>query len=358
MDAMRSALSGTPRKDGRWEIAVTLTRPDGSKQKKRLYAKTQREVQAKARELLAGGRTAHPRTTVNDMIDFCEHGPWKRLGPRTLEQYVWASKRIRAEFGRKQIAALTMPEVYRWVVRLGDDPALSGRSVQIHRSVLRLVVQQAMFQGLCASNPVAGWKMPVRVKSSVPDISPADVQTAIEGETDARRRLFLRALYETGARPQEATNTGSAGLRTLEGRRWLFIPGTKTDNAPRLVPISHELADALMELPEPWFPFDRSAWTRIWHNAQTRMGWRPKRKHGGKRTAPDKKLPPLYSLRGCRITLWRDMGVSDEVWAYLAGHGDVEVTREKYDRVSVERVAAQLFGPSNRSVNEREGAAR
>ncbi|MCC6232828.1 MAG: hypothetical protein IT580_09310 [Verrucomicrobiales bacterium] len=57
---------------------------------------------------------------------------------------------------------------------------------------------------------------------------------------------------------------------------------------------------------------------------------------------PPEGLPPLYSLRKARIELWGDMGVSDEVWAKLAGHSDPDLTRRVYDRVSESRIAAQL----------------
>lgn len=355
MLAMRAPLTGTKRKDGRWQITLTLTRPDGAKESKTLYSATQREVQEKARNLIAEhGRLSPAKITVDDLLDHCEAGIWLKHSARTQEQYKWARPRISKRFGKKKVAEIAMPDIYQWVLQLAEDPKLSGRSVQIHRSVLRVALQHAMMMGWRKDNPAAGWVMPVVVKSDTPDILPKDIQRAIESEDMSRFRLFLRVLWESGARPQEASDLRAHMLEKVEGYWWLRIPGTKTEKATRIVPVSAELANDLLETPEPWFPYTRRRWTELWHRAQIRLGWRPKRTKKS-RPLPESKLPTIYAIRGARITLWRDMGVTDEVWAALAGHEDVEVTREKYDRVSIQRIASQLGLSHALSKGEKEG---
>lgn len=351
MLGMRAPLSGTKRKDGRWQITVTLTEPSGAKRKVTIYAATQREVQAKAQELIYDKKRAAPvKRTVSELLDYCESGPWASLGARTLEQRQWARPRIEKKFGDRLVASIQLHEIYQWVVfDLGANPELSGRSVQIHRATLRVAFEQAKFLGWIKDNPAAGWRMPIdATPAPTPRLEPQDILNAIETAENRRYKLFLWTLWETGARPEEVTLLNSSHISKGENW-WLFLPGTKTDNAARIVPVTAELVNELMELPEPWFPYNRRQWTHIWHKAQERLGWRPKRTRK-KRGKPDAKLPTLYAIRKARITEWGDMGLSEEVWAALAGHEDADLTRKVYDKPTLRRIAKQ-FGLSETAIS-------
>ena len=346
---MRAPLSATKRKDGRWQITVTLTRPNGAKIRKCLYRKTQREAQVAARELLANNprRTAPSEFTIAELFDYCEQGPWRKLSARTLEQYVHCGKRIRKKFGATKVSDLSVPIVYRWCHELSDVPTLSGRSVQIHRSVLRVALQEAVFLGWIKANPAAGWKLPTSIDTRPKKrrrMTPEEIEEIIATESDYRAKMFFRTLFETGGRPSEVCALTSERLRKEDDLGWwLDLPGTKTDAAPRMVHITDSLANDLLDFPEPWFSYSRRSWTEIWHRAQERMGWRePRTKF--QRGKADEDAPTLYGIRKVRITLWKEMGVEDEVWIALAGHENVDLTRETYDKPTLRRIHRQLVG--------------
>ncbi len=339
---MRPRLSGTPRSDGTWQLTVVLTDVNGGKVRKTLYAKTQVLVQEKARKLLyESGRVAPASQTIAELVEYCEGHVWTKLAPRTQEQYIATAKRIVKRWGTTRVGELATSQIYAWLTLLAKDAG--PRTVQITRNVLRVTLQQAVFLGWIQTNPAAGWVLPIRMKSkpSVP-ISPEQVRVAIGHAPDRHYRLWLWTLWETAMRPDEATRISAVNLVDKETLGWwILVPGTKTAAALRQVPITYELAQALLDLPEPWFDYSRRRWTELWHKTQINAGWRPKGTRL-KREAPETPLPKLYALRKARITAWGDMGLTDEVWAKLAGHEDATLTKKVYDRVSTERIAKQL----------------
>lgn len=344
MQSMRSPLSGTPTSDGRWRIAITLTTEWGGKVRKVIYGKTQRECQANAHEFIRENpdRRAPCKETVSALLAYCEAEVWPAHSERTQEQYKGAVPRITAKFGKLTVPALTTPMIYGWCKEM-DKAGVGARTIQVLRNVLRVALQQAVFLGWRKDNPAKGWELPVKIKSAPePIITAIEVLAAIEAEKDPRHRAWVWTLWETGMRPSEATRTGAVNLSKVEGIGWwIDVPGTKTAAAVRSVPISEELAQTLLDLGEPWFPYSRRRWTDLWHKLQEAQGIRTKRTRK-KRGTPTKPLPRLYAIRKARVTAWGDMGLSDAVWANIVGHEDVALTRRVYDQVSRNRIASQM----------------
>jgi len=346
---MRARRQGTLRKDGRWQIVVILTRFDGAKIRKTLYGATQKEVQDAAAKLIyETKRVAPDKTTMNQLLDFCEESVWPAHAEKTRIQYSGATKQIRERFGKLQVAAITVPMIYQWILDM-NEAGVGGRTVQVRRNVLRVALQQAVFYGIVQTNVAAGWKAPIKAKPA-PRIrlEVKDILAAIDVQPDRRRKAWIQTLWETGARPSEVSRLSSNCLRAEDKHRWIVIKGTKTDAGAgnnfegRFLPISEDLYNQLMELPEPWFGFNCRQWTNIWHDTQVRLGLRPPRSEK-KREKPEKPLATCYAIRGARIEYWRTVHkVTDEVWAYLAGHEDPDLTRTVYDRVALERIAEQL----------------
>jgi len=340
---MRAPLTGSPTKDGRWRIALTLTTPWGGKVRKVIYGKTQRECQANAHAFIAEnpGRNAPCKETISALLAYCEAEVWPAHSQRTQEQYKAQVAPITAKFGKLTVPALTTPMIYGWCKDM-DKAGVGPRTIQVRRNVLRVALQQAVFLGWRKDNPAKGWEIPVKVKPAAePIISPSEVLAAIEAEPDPRHKAWVWTLWETGMRPSEATRTGAGNLVKVEGIGWwIDVPGTKTDAAARSVPISEELAQTLLDLGEPWFPYTRRRWTELWHRLQETQGLRAKRTR--KKRTPGKELPRLYAIRKARVTAWGDMGLSDAVWANIVGHEDVALTRKVYDTVSRNRIASQM----------------
>lgn len=341
---MRAKLQGTLCKDGRWRIVVTLTRLDGAKIKKPLYGKSQTEVQDKAHKLIFESRRMAPdRCTIAQLLDWCQENPWQNLAPKTQEQYAYIGAAIKAKFGKLCVGALTRPMIYTWMRQLEADGKLSSRSVGLRRNVLRVALEQAMNTGIISENPAKGWvyRFSGPRRENAPRIEAQDIMRMAEVQPDERRKLWILTLWETAARPSEASKLTSECLTQTESRWWLRIPGTKTEQARRTVPISDELAQRLLDLGEPWFGYSASDWRYIWEDGQIRLGIR-KRSQRSQKAKPETPLPSTYAVRKARIEYWRDQGFTDEVWAYLAGHKDSRLTKMVYDRVTLGRIAAQM----------------
>lgn len=335
MTNMRSALSGTKRADGRWQITVSLTRPDGAKVKKTLYAATQREVQDKARELIhQTGRSASPNVTVSQLFDICQAGPWSSHADKTKEQYAWARKRIDPEFGPKLVGDLRVPDVASWVRRLEQDPQLSGKSVQICRDVLRVALGHAVEMGWAQGNPAKE----VRIKSAKPKerrrLSENEYLRILEAEVDPMYRSLWRVIGECGLRPFcEATKLQRSDLAYRLDCWWLTVRKSKTDAGLREVPVPDDLGQTLADREGSLFPssvgtpIDKSKVERAWRAATA---------------AAKVEHTNLYQLRKLAITRWALTGLPDAVVKSLAGHTDIRLTQNVYARVGREQILNAL----------------
>jgi len=346
---MRSALSGTLRKDGRWQITITLTRSDGAKIRKAIYAPSQREVQEKARKLLGLGREAPATMTVCQLYDECKEHRWTELREKTLDVYKWGFSKISPTLGSKRVAEIKTPDVARWLRTLASDPSLSGRSIQIARNVLKLMMGYAVEQGWANSNPCFDVKLP---RSASPrerrKLRPAEVQRIIELEPSPWRKLLWLTLEETALRPSEALNLEASDILEHDKSWWISVKKSKTRHGIREVPIADALARSLIEsLPFP--NKDTSAASKQWVKAMERE-WLDRCKKAKESGLPNPPYEPtnLYQLRKFRLSQWRASGMPDEVEKELAGHSSIVLTKDVYIHVDADRllIAKESFSIS------------
>lgn len=315
---MRAPLTGTKRKDGRWQITVTLTTIKGQKKRQTLYAPTQKEVQAKARDLLyETGREAPSSATFQDLLAQYRRVILSKMSDGAQRQYEWA-------FGKMpftKLADIDAPLVSRWLRSLDS---LSGRSVQVCRNVLKVVLEYGRELGWVKENAARGVRLP-RTAVSAPRrrLSEAEWVKVVEVEDEPKYKAYWRILGETAMRPSEALRL----LEPIVDKGFLVIGKSKTiAGENRIVPVSKETQKYLKENPRP-FPMDL-------HNVE--RGWRRVLKEAG---VPHTNL---YQLRKMRLTLWIAQGLPDEVVKELAGHSSIELTKNVYTRIPMERVRAAL----------------
>ncbi|HJP82903.1 MAG TPA: site-specific integrase [Fimbriimonadaceae bacterium] len=315
---MRAPLTGTKRKDGRWQITVQLTTIKGQKVRKTLYAPTQSEVQAKARQLIyTTGREAPNDSTLQELIDLYRTFILSKMSDGAKRQYEWAFTKM--EFGR--VVDIDMPHVVRWLRSLDG---LSGRSIQVCRNVLKVLLEYARELGWIKDNPARGAKLP-RPAISAPRrrMSESEWLKIVAAEPNERHRAYWRILGETGMRPSEALGL----VEPIIEDGFLRLGKSKTiAGENRIVPVSKQTAEYLRENPRP-FPMDLHNVQRAWRNALKRA-----------------EIPHtnLYQLRKMRLTLWIAQGLPDEVVKELAGHSSIELTMNVYTRIPMERVKAAL----------------
>jgi integrase len=339
MANVRAPLTGTKRPDGRWQIILTLTKGDGTKQRKTLTAKTQREVQAKAREFLSKyGRKATDPHKMEALLEACNRDRWAGLDADTITQYNWAAKRIITFFGSlADVREIDPPMVARWLQVVKGQ--VSGRGVQIHRRVLSLMCGYAVETGWMDRNPVPDVRLPVSAKPTERRrLTYNEAKAIIEAEENPERRLYWWLLMETALRPQEAALLTKASVLYSQDQWWV-IGGMKTAaGKDRWVMISDALGKALYDLPTEGVLFPVMTFTTPGQRRNASRRWENACKNGG---VP---YTNLYQLRKLRIALWKAAGVPDEVVTKMAGHTNIALTNAVYDDVTRERIRDAFQG--------------
>lgn len=338
---MRAPLSGTLCKDGRWKVVVTLTLPDGKKKKQPIYAETQREVQAAARELVHDrGRNIKIPHTMKELYEECQVSRWGKLDGDTKIQYDrYGQLAVNRFSALKDIRDLTMPPISGWVAEMaaaGD----SKRHIQLARGVLRIMLKHAAELGWREPVPIWEVRLPKSHKKVIVRrrLSYLEAKTTIEQEPNQERSLYFWLLMESGLRPIEAVSMTKERLLYSQDSWWVISAESKTEaGEDRAIMVSDRLGGAIFDVPnEEIFPnlhFEtgahRKTMSKFWKNALHRAG------------VPHTNL---YQLRKLRVTLWKSAGVPDEVIQKMVGHTDIRLTNQVYDNVTKDRIKRALEG--------------
>lgn len=340
MDAMRAPLSGTQRKDGRWQITVTLTRGDGAKIRKTIYAPTQREVIDKAHGLLYGTkRVAVQRHKIRDAWELWEREGWPRYSAGTKRQHTWAKPRIIAEFGDEDCREITAGKLLRWLRKLVDDPKLSGNSPKHLKSSFSAFYAWLLEIGWADMNPAREVTMPrgSRKNPQRPMLTAENYRRILQAEPDPVLRDLWETLGETALRPSEALQLTSDDLPYSLDMWWAKVRKSKTEaGTNREVPLPDSLAHRLKEREGPLFP----GW-----NAGTHVKYRHLL-HKWNEALDRAEVPRtnLYQLRKMAISRWIASGMPDDVVKELAGHSTIRLTKDVYNRLGKDRLMTLFSG--------------
>ncbi len=109
------------RKDGRYEAAVYVTRPDGTKKRKRVYGKTREEVHEQLVELLRNEQQGIPTpmssSLLGEYLDYwLEHVVKPDARPATYRSYEQLVRLyLKPGLGKKRLNKLTAPDIRMWL---------------------------------------------------------------------------------------------------------------------------------------------------------------------------------------------------------------------------------------------------
>lgn len=340
MLSMRAPLTGTKRADGRWQITVSLTRLDGAKIRKTLYATTQREVQDKARRLLMqDGRRVFQKVTFSEVLEACRADRWPQsYGGK--DQYDWAAAKLETAFGKEDVRSIDAPKLSKLLKSL--SLTLSGRSVQIVRNVCSVILGHACEMGLIPTNPAKGLRLPTSAKPApTRRLTPQEYALVLQHEPNAILRDLWEFLGETGLRPfTEATPLKSDDLFYSLDMWWVNVHRSKTESGVRAVPVPDHLAARLYERKGLLFPTSNAT---MLGKRNVERSWAAALKRAGI------DHTNLYQLRKMCLSRWIANGLPDDVVKTLAGHSRIELTKDVYNRVGRDRLAVSLW--SGQSVN-------
>ncbi len=361
---MRSAGSGTKRADGQWQTCVTVTLPDGTKRREWIVRATQGEmIEARRAYLARHGRRGRQKTTLADVFARFELEHLARKSESTRDNHRWTWKEIGREFGTRPVDRLDAPAIDAFLHRIslmprkrsgvlpkgeakgagGAGGVVSGRTVQLHRTNLSALLSFAVRKGLLTANPAREVPLPVSAKPRRrPRITPGAYRWMImkaraEGFRHRSERpndkspilglaVALRLMGECGLRPSEAAAARRADVRTSRGVAWLAVRGTKTEAAPRDVPLPLALLwewDRAEADPPPTYDALEREWKRLWRGVRPRG-------------------MSMHGLRKFALTRWADRGIPDTVLKLWAGHANIELTKQVYIGVSEGRQISAL----------------
>lgn len=149
---------------------------------------TQRAARNAAREALEGGLATSERGTLAWLVR-------RYVASRTdvslkaREQYQWAAGHVEAGLGAVRLDKLDRQDVACWLESLAREGALSRRSIQVCRTVLRAALADAVDEGLIGRSPAARVAMPR-------DVAKPPKEKATPAWTDEQVERFLTVAGE------------------------------------------------------------------------------------------------------------------------------------------------------------------
>ena len=215
----------------------------------------------------------------------------------------------------------------------------------MHRNCLRVLLGFARELGWTTENVAIDIRLPKSAKPAArPPITPAMARLVRMKERNPILKDLWWTLGVCGLRPGEAFTLMSDALTFDRGVWWLVVPGTKTDAAARRVPVPMSLADRLRRRQGLLFPSEnltpmtQSNVARAWKWALDRAGL---------------EHTNLYQLRKACLTHWIERGMPDDAVKYFAGHVDIALTKNRYQRITTGRLSSAIehAGLSSKYVN-------
>jgi integrase len=201
---------------------------------------------------------ANFKTLADRWLDSRKH----KLAESTVEWYGYLIKNLAEFFGDASIRNITVQDCERWAATRRKTAGTKAFVSEL--DTMNAVFQYTVRHGLILTSPAANVERPTvrQPKIQVPSLSDFRQIIAAIRESDGRPGSQQRAktgadlvelLAYSGARVAEITG----GPKKKSPLRWshvdfnnntVFLPGTKTESAPRWIPMSPELRSTLVKL--------------------------------------------------------------------------------------------------------------
>ncbi|MEV7136736.1 tyrosine-type recombinase/integrase [Streptomyces tauricus] len=279
----------TKRKDGRYQAAAYVFRPDGTRTRKFAYGKTREEVASQLTEMQEMTRQGIP--AASSTMAFGDYLTYRlatiapeRLKPATLNSYEGLSRLyIRPALGKKRLNRLSPADVRRFLAEFkaaclcclrGADEERpedkrtccavgrcckrrpSARTVQYIHAVLRSALQQAIREELIARNVARIVETPTVESKEVRPLDAAEVRLLLKTAQPHRLYALWLLLVSTGLRRGEALGLTWADINLTAGtlrvrrnvqriRRELIFGTPKTMRSVRTISLPKHCVRAL-----------------------------------------------------------------------------------------------------------------
>lgn len=349
------------RSDGRWCSAIVADDPvTGQRHRTVLYGKTRTEVRQKLKAATeraeAGGPVRDAKATVAAWL-----AQWRATAleastrkPTTKELYSSLSrKHLEPEpFGARPLDRLRPVDVDALIIALRDKKLANSTVRQIY-TVLRLALDDAMRDGLLASNVAAKVKRPKVTQSEARYLPTADVKRLLQAAEKSRYHAVLTLIAGTGLRKGEALALTWADIdfaaSTLRVRGTLsrvgkqkIVTEPKTEKSRRTLPLSPAMV-ALLRRHRASQRVDQlragSEWAASGHVFASQHGTplEPRAVLRALTTAAKAagiEGANVHTLRHSAATGWIENGVSLKAVSEALGHSSIAITGDVYAHVS------------------------
>lgn len=214
--------------------------------------------------------------------------------------------------------------------------------------------EKAVENDLISKNPAKSITEPKGTKGSRRALTAKEEAAFLVAARKHDHGLLFMFMWGCGCRPSEAENICGRDIKTIDGRMYLHIRGTKTKAADRYVPIPDEVAMMLPLHPDPFRPIVRTSEGNKISARRQRGSW----KHMeylmnielGCKTYRNQLIPPYpladdlcsYCLRHTYCTNLARRGVDLRTAQKLMGHASIRMTAEIYSHVTVDDLAADF----------------
>lgn len=341
--AMAKRKAGTiyKTKDGRYRVAVWLKNPDGTKAK-RVYRTCRSQAQADIvrRELLEGNYALPDSVSiVDDVLDAWMHYAQTSLKPKTVSNYRHLRvKHISPRVGCVTIQRFTPLRAQQWVQQMISED-VGDVTIQRAKSLLQRAFMHACDMEIVNHNPLLKVTVPAPERN---DQDPFTQDEVIRICECSQYGLLYKLAFQSGMRQGELfglrrrfVDIGALQLRVaaqvveVGGKVIPDVP-PKTKKGRRVIPISHEIAEAIAQLDLEPDDFVFTAPTsnkpirysnfreRVWARKLRDLGIRHRGMHQTRHTAA------THMLRN---------GIEPHVVSRMLGHSRPSITLDIYAHV-------------------------
>lgn len=223
----------------------------GQEHSKRFARKTDAQTWLDAQvSALVQGLHVSPRDAQRTVAQWCDvwiAGYAKR--EKTVELAKWHVRKIKAEFGNRQLSAVRPSDVKKWIAKLKAEKHEDSYVYALH-SRLSQILGDAVHDGLLARNPCSRKTSPPAGRQKVYVATTEQVWALYDAMPEQVRVAILLGAF-VGLRISEAAGLWASDIDFAEGmvypqRQWPERP-LKTEASDTPVPIPAELAAMLKD---------------------------------------------------------------------------------------------------------------
>ncbi len=317
-----------------------------------ITAHTQEELAAKValrkKELEAGYEAIRKRPCNNWCDTWLETYKHGIVSAKTYKNYKVFAGYVAEEYGSTPLNKITPEQLQSFLNRHNKFSKSYVHKLYI---TIRQIFRQAKIDGHINKDPAEYLKEPkAAYEGSRRPISKRERDVILEVAKTHRAGAWIKTLLYCGLRPSESVRL--QGKHVDLDRKILFVAGSKTASAHRIVPIPEVLVcdltgfnrDAYIFTNQAGKPMSEQDIRRTWNSFKRAMnlylGAKTYRNKLIEDKIPDLKDSPLdppltlYCLRHTYGTDLQDAGVPINVAKDLMGHSKIELTAKIYTHMS------------------------